>query len=584
MCLWDYQSARLLTTFKSCQESGAIQPFVDGDLRDDGLIAVTIGDQGEYRIWDTTTGQCLRTAASKDPTWRALFLPDGSLAGGVRNIILHWQLKFEPGLRVYQVQLSFPESSSEALKKQILLRNRLSEAGRFHQEGFPEKAVGVLRGLQSDPRFAHNDEVLSALADFAKTGQRKKLRECWGHSSYHLGSREGTGGVRSLRFSPDGSILAAGHQDGSIGVYDVQTRQPIAELKRHKGAAVSMIFIEPQSLLSLSQNGDLILWNLAAARGQIIRTGLNPDDGAHLSAVLAEGGQYLIVQGLGGYSRIPIRLDQRAELPEREYRPMAIRATPDPLIPVIMKDTMAGYEFQSAASPDGTMFTSSLGDSRYGRGAHPVFVWQITPGGIQMTHKLLGHTWPVPAMAFSGDQSLLASADLGGNLHIWHLPTSRCHNSIQKQGAQFSAVSFSLDGKVLMAGDTSGSIYVWTIEGEPLLSNQSHRGTVNAVAFSTDGRFAASGGFDNQVRIWEFDWEVHFPHPADWDDSALPYLKIFLARHIPLDPVDRIPRGRPVWKPEDFTELLDTLGCAGYGWLRPEGVRRKLEEMTRENQ
>ena len=24
------------------------------------------------------------------------------------------------------------------------------------------------------------------------------------------------------------------------------------------------------------------------------------------------------------------------------------------------------------------------------------------------------------------------------------------------------------------------------------------------------------------------------------------------------------------------------LGCAGYGWLRPEGVRRKLEEMAAE--
>jgi hypothetical protein len=38
----------------------------------------------------------------------------------------------------------------------------------------------------------------------------------------------------------------------------------------------------------------------------------------------------------------------------------------------------------------------------------------------------------------------------------------------------------------------------------------------------------------------------------------------------------------PTWSEEDFQRLLHTLGCAGYGWLRPEGVRRKLEEMALE--
>ncbi len=30
---------------------------------------------------------------------------------------------------------------------------------------------------------------------------------------------------------------------------------------------------------------------------------------------------------------------------------------------------------------------------------------------------------------------------------------------------------------------------------------------------------------------------------------------------------------------DDFKQLLYTLGCAGYGWLRPEGVRRELETL-----
>jgi hypothetical protein len=41
-------------------------------------------------------------------------------------------------------------------------------------------------------------------------------------------------------------------------------------------------------------------------------------------------------------------------------------------------------------------------------------------------------------------------------------------------------------------------------------------------------------------------------------------------------------RGRPVWTEQEFQNLLYTLGCAGYGWLRPVGVRRELARMTTE--
>ena len=39
-------------------------------------------------------------------------------------------------------------------------------------------------------------------------------------------------------------------------------------------------------------------------------------------------------------------------------------------------------------------------------------------------------------------------------------------------------------------------------------------------------------------------------------------------------------RGVPRWTEEDFKGLLYTLSCAGYGWLRPEGVRRELDKMA----
>jgi len=36
----------------------------------------------------------------------------------------------------------------------------------------------------------------------------------------------------------------------------------------------------------------------------------------------------------------------------------------------------------------------------------------------------------------------------------------------------------------------------------------------------------------------------------------------------------------PSWTDEDFRCLVHELQNAGFGWLRPKGVRKKLEEMA----
>ena len=39
-------------------------------------------------------------------------------------------------------------------------------------------------------------------------------------------------------------------------------------------------------------------------------------------------------------------------------------------------------------------------------------------------------------------------------------------------------------------------------------------------------------------------------------------------------------QGSPTRTDEDFKQLLYMLGCAGYGWLSPVGVKRELENMA----
>jgi hypothetical protein len=96
--------------------------------------------------------------------------------------------------------------------------------------------------------------------------------------------------------------------------------------------------------------------------------------------------------------------------------------------------------------------------------------------------------------------------------------------------------------------------------------------------------------------VWFLDWELESRPPADWDEDARPYLEQFLFLHRPyvrgLPPsgqpsAERVRsaltrHGSSTWNDADFQHLLHNLGCAGYGWLRPEGVQRKLQEMAAE--
>jgi len=91
-----------------------------------------------------------------------------------------------------------------------------------------------------------------------------------------------------------------------------------------------------------------------------------------------------------------------------------------------------------------------------------------------------------------------------------------------------------------------------------------------------------SGSWDETVRIWGLDWEYEFPDPVEWDEGARPYLEIFLTLHTPYDPDGLSRVGVPSWDEAGFDQLVAELGLRGYGWLRPAGVRARLEALAAE--
>ena len=86
------------------------------------------------------------------------------------------------------------------------------------------------------------------------------------------------------------------------------------------------------------------------------------------------------------------------------------------------------------------------------------------------------------------------------------------------------------------------------------------RNAMSAMRFSRDGRYWT--GYISRYH----DFTYEFPGWVDWDEAALPYLQGFLRRH-------------PQWNEEDLAALIEQLQYSDLGYIRPEGIRAKLNEL-----
>jgi hypothetical protein len=130
-------------------------------------------------------------------------------------------------------------------------------------------------------------------------------------------------------------------------------------------------------------------------------------------------------------------------------------------------------------------------------------------------------------------------------------------------------------------------VRLWEVStGTCLATFEGHIANMGVVAFSPDACLALAADEDHTIRVWELHWDWEFPASEDWDEGARPQLVNFLTLHTPFvstDPDSRellVRRGRPSWQESEQRLLLRSLQCAGYGWLRPEGVIRELEQMA----
>jgi len=147
----------------------------------------------------------------------------------------------------------------------------------------------------------------------------------------------------------------------------------------------------------------------------------------------------------------------------------------------------------------------SLASNRNGQlladaGEDNVCVWNLQTG-----KKVVCHTGPVTALAFSPDGQQLATAGRDKIIKVWEMPGGQLLFSLPGHADEILSLSFSADGKRLASGGKDWIVKVWDLENqEALLSlDQDHENWVYGVSFSRDGRWLASASRDKTIKIWD---------------------------------------------------------------------------------
>jgi len=277
--------------------------------------------------------------------------------------------------------------------------------------------------------------------------------------------------VRSAVWSPDGSRIAAGGDDGSIRVWDQATGNELRAIAGHRGLVRSVAWSpDGRQLASASDDRTVRLWQ------------------ASTGAVLWVSAPQLGPVRCVGWSRDGARLASGAGDGSVKIHDATTGAE-------LLPPSGCGRSVWSIAwSPDGSRLAAGVDDGS-------VRLLDASSGAEE--NALIGQAGRVRSLAWSPDGSWLASGANDGMVRVWDTTsgTERC--AIAGPAGRVGSLAWSPDGTRLASGADDATVRVWDAsDGAEVCALFGHFGRVWSVGWSPDGTRLASGATDGTVRLW----------------------------------------------------------------------------------